>query len=97
MKISEVQIADLISYLRLDEPPDEEIKELEHEKSMAISLIVNYTGLEEETLDDYPDITHAFFLLVSDMHENRNLEKNGVVGANKAVDTILSLHSVNLL
>ena len=63
-----------------------------------MAMITAYTGLEEDKLDDYADITQALFILVTDMFDNRNLMIDyKATNMNPAVKTILNLHSVNLL
>ena len=98
MKVSEVTVNDLADFIRLDDPTDIEKKELERMRESAVAYIKNYTGLEESKIDEHPDITDALFVLVTDMFDNRNYisdSKSG--GSNKTVDSILNMHSVNLL
>lgn len=97
MKVSEVTVVELSNFLRLDEPNEIETAELERMRLSAISQIKAYTGLTAEQIDEHEDITQAFFVVVADMFDNRNyqLEKNA--GQNKMVETILNMHSVNLL
>lgn len=47
-------------------------------------------------LDAYPDFVIVVYVLVQDMYDNRSLyvDKNNL---NKVVDTILGMHSINLL
>lgn len=98
MKVSEVTVQDLAENGRLDEPTEIELKELARMKDSAVALITSYTGLEEEDLDQYADITEALFVLVMDMFDNRNLLIDyKATNINPTVKTILNLHSVNLL
>lgn len=98
MKISEVRVNDLIEYLRLDDPTQIEISELERMKEQAIDYIKSYTGLTAEELDDHADLTQALFILVSDYFDNRNLYIEGKASnVNQSVMSILGMHSVNLL
>lgn len=98
MKISEIMIDDLTTYLRLDDPSDIEISEIERMKSSAISYITDYTGLTVEQLDEHEDLTQALFVLVADMFDNRNLYIEGkATNINKSVECILGMHSINLL
>ena len=98
MKVSEVTVNDLADFIRLDDPTDIEKKELERMLESATAYIKSYTGLEESKIDEHPDITDALVVLVADMFDNRNYisdSKSG--GSNKTVDSILNMHSVNLL
>ena len=98
MKISEVTEEILAEYARIDEPEEVELKELADMKKRAVAWIKSYTGLNEDELDQHEDITQALFLLVMDMFVNRNLYIEGKASnVNKAVESILSMHSTNLL
>lgn len=98
MKVSEVTTQDIADYLRIDDPCDIEIKEIERMCSSAIAYIASFTGLNKDEIDKHEDITQAFFLLVSDMFDNRNLYiENKESNENMAVKDILSMHSTNLL
>ena len=97
MKVSEVDTKVLAEYLRLDDPEEIETKELGRMKQSAVAMITAYTGLKEEKLDEYADITQALFVLVADMFDNRNLQTDNKPVMNPGVRTILNLHSVNLL
>ena len=98
MKISEVTVGTLADYLRLDDPISIEEDEIEMFMASAKAEICAYTGLTEEELDDHEDITQAFFVLVADMFDNRNLMQDyKSTVRNKSVDIILGMHSFNLL
>lgn len=98
MKVSEVTVEDIANRIRLDEQSDIELKELEEMKASAIAEIASYTGLSVEELDKHEDITQALYIMVGDMFDNRNLYIEGkATNVNKAVERILSMHSVNLL
>lgn len=97
MKVSEVTVDDLVNFIRLDEPNEIETSELERMKDSAVAHIKTYTGLDDESLDKYPDITQALFVLVADMFDNRNYQLDKAEGVNRMVMTILNSHSVNLL
>lgn len=98
MRISEVTIDYLASYLRLDEPSALEKNEIEQAKDSAVSFISGYTGLSKDELDNFPDITQVMLILVADAFDNRNLYIEGkAVNLNNAVESILSSHSKNLL
>lgn len=98
MKISEIKISDICSYIREMEEDltEEEIKLLEGMKSAALMYCIGHTGLSEIDIEKHEDITIAVLVLISDMWDNRSMtvERNNV---NKVVDSILGLYSVNLL
>ena len=97
MKISEITVKDLADYMRLDDATPIELSEIERMRSSAIAFMSDYTGLAVSELDEHESLTHAFFVLVTDMFDNRNfyLEKSSNI--NKSVECILNMHSVNLL
>lgn len=98
MKVSEVDAAVLAEYARIDDPSELELNELSRMKDSAVAMATAYTGLSEEELDEYADITQAIFVLVMDMFDNRNLLIDyKTTNINQAVKTILNMHAVNLL
>ena len=98
MKISEVTTQMLAVYLRLDEPSETELQEIERMGESAKKFICSYTGLTEEQLEEHEDITQAFYILIADMFDNRNLYIEGKASnINRTVKCILGMHSVNLL
>lgn len=95
MKISEIKVEYLISYCNAYD--DEETK-----KNMGIILdaskafIKSSTGLDDETIDTYEDLTLVLLAVVSDMYDNRTftIEK---VQINPIYDSILNMHRRNFL
>lgn len=98
MRISDITTQNLCDYLRLDDPTEIEVAEVERMKSSAVSFITGYTGLTTEQLDEHEDIAQALFVIVADMFDNRNLYIEGKASnINQSVEYILKMHSVNLL
>lgn len=98
MTVSEVTQRDLLDYLRIDDSNPIEENEVSSMYKSAIAYITAYTGLTESELDEHEDITQALFLLVADMFDNRNLYvDNKTSTRNRAVESILNLHSVNII
>lgn len=95
-KVSKIKIEDLKSYLRLTDIDKTEENYLNTIINSSISYVRNYTGLTDEELDKYSDIVAVIFILCQDLYDNRSLyvDKNNI---NKVVESILSLHSCNLL
>lgn len=95
-KVSEITANDIAAYIRLDEVTVDDTNTLNNLLAVAKSFIVNYTGRSEEELDNYPDFVIVVLILCQDMWDNRTLyvEKTNL---NKVVETILGMHSVNLL
>lgn len=105
MKISEVTMGDVVSFLKLEEG-DYNIAEIEAILAAAKQYISNYTGIPQtgdgETLDDHPDFYTALMVLCQDMHDNRSYMADvkysaSQQGANRVVESILGMHARNLL
>ena len=97
-KVSEITIADVARYIRLDEY---ELGDIETYLNIAKNYISSYTGIpvtseDGESLDDFPDFIIVVYILCQDMYDNRTLyvDKNNV---NKVVQTILDMHTRNYL
>lgn len=102
MKVSEITTSNIAEYLKLgtDEYTDDELGPL---LVVAKNFISNYTGIPImstdttiKTLDDYEDFYIVVMVLCQDMYDNRTLyvDKNNL---NRVVETILGMHSTNLL
>ena len=98
MKISEISAKTLANYLKLDYSSlgEEDILELATFLQAATRFICDYTGLSEAEIDEHETFVIAVFVLVQDMYDNRSfyVDKTHL---NRVVETILGMHSVNLL
>ena len=93
-KVSEITYTDVADYLRLSEVDSSTQNTLNNLIGIAKTFIMKYTG--QEDLDNFQDFVIVVFILCQDMWDNRTLyvdESN----LNKVVETILGMHSVNLL
>ena len=111
-KVSEITTKDVAEYLRLTEYLVEEVTDdegnvtLQEDENIKNTLdtlinvsktfISNYTGRTTEQLDDYQDFVIVVLILCQDMWDNRTLYVDDS-NLNKVVETILGMHSVNLL
>ena len=93
-KVSEITWEDIASYIRLDETTDEEVNTLNTLLDVAKAYIKKYTGVED--LDSSSDFVVVVCILVQDMWDNRTLYVDNS-SLNHVVESILNLHSVNLL
>ena len=93
-KVSDITVESVAEYLRLDEVSDEEKNTLTTLISIATSFIKSYTGLDD--LDKYPEFVIVVLILCQDMWDNRTLYVDGK-DLNNTVQSILAMHSVNLL
>lgn len=93
-KVSDIKPESVAEYLRLDEVTDSEKNTLTTLISIATSFIKNYTGIDD--LDKYPEFVIVVLILCQDMWDNRTMYVDGK-DLNNTVQSILSMHSVNLL
>lgn len=96
MKVSEVTSTDLAEYLRVGEVTESEEWFLDTIIGAAKSYMCKYTGLTAEQLDESSDLVIALLVLAQDMYDNRALYVDSA-NVNLAVQSILDMHSVNLL
>lgn len=93
-KVSEITVNDLAEYLRIYELDANETALLNNLLNVAKAFIKSYTG--QEDLDKYQDFVIVTLVLVQDMYDNRTLYVD-TKNLNTVVETILGMHSVNLL
>jgi uncharacterized membrane protein len=94
--VSQITAQDVADYLRISEVTEDDTNTLNTLLTVAKSYICQYTGQTLENLDTLSDIIIVVFILCQDMWDNRALyvDSNNV---NRVVESILGLHSVNLL
>ena len=94
MKISEVTIKDLKEYAVVSHNLDDKL--FSNILIACKSYIKSYTGLDDISLDKKEDLTIALMILCNEMYDNRayTVENDK---ANKVVNSILDMHSINLL
>lgn len=95
-KVSEVTSTDLAEFLRVGDVTQSEEGFLDTIIGAAKSYMCKYTGLDAEQLDESRDFVFALLVLCDDMYDNRALYVDSA-NANLAVQSILDMHSVNLL
>ena len=95
-KVSDITYQDIAEYLRLPEVSQDDINTLNNLISISKTFITNYTGRTTAELDNFQDFVIVVLILRQDMWDNRTLYVDNS-NINKVVDTILGMHSVNLL
>lgn len=95
-KVSEVTSTDLAEYLRVGEVTPSEDGFLKTIIGAATAYMCKYTGLTAAQLDESKDFVFALLVLAEDMYDNRALYVD-TAHVNLAVQSILDMHSVNLL
>lgn len=93
-KVSEITYQDIADYIRLDELTEDDINTLNNLLEIAKTFIRNYTGRDD--LDGYQDFVIVTLVLCQDMWDNRTLYVDKT-NLNYVVESILGMHSVNLL
>ena len=93
-KVSDIEPESVAEYLRLDEVTESEKDTLNMLISIATSFIENYTGIDD--LDKYPEFVIVVLVLCQDMWDNRTMYVDSK-DLNNTVQSILAMHSVNLL
>lgn len=95
-KVSDITYSDVADYIRLSEVTTDEINTLNSLIGISKTFISSYTGRTANELDNFQDFIIVVFILCQDMWDNRTLyvDSNNL---NKVVETILGMHSVNLL
>jgi len=95
-KVSDISYQDIAEYLRLYEVDNNDINTLNTLINVAKTFISNYTGRSSDELDNYQDFVIVVFVLCQDMWDNRTMYVDSK-NLNNVVETILGMHSVNLL
>ena len=95
-KVSDITADSVSEYLRLDEVSEEEKNTLTMLISVATSFIKSYTGLDDDGVDKYSEFVIVALILCQDMWDNRTMYVDSK-DLNNTVQSILAMHSVNLL
>ncbi len=87
MKMSEITVADVAEYLRLDEYNENLI-------DTAKSFVLDYTSLLADEADTKDNLWIAIMVLCQDMYDNRSMyvDKSNM---NKVVESVLGMHIGN--
>ena len=98
-KVSDIKVKDIAEYLRQEELDSAETYQLETFLMVAKNYCASFTGIpleaeEGESLDDFPDMVLAVYVLVQDMYDNRTMYVDGG-SPNMVVQTILNMHTRN--
>ena len=101
VKVSDVTSADLAEYLRVGEVTQYEDGYLTTLIGAATAYMCKYTtgiytGLPASQLDESQDFVPVLLVLCQDMYDNRALYVDSA-NVNRMVQSILDMHSVNLL
>lgn len=95
-KVSQITAQDVADYLRITGADTSDINTLNDLIGISKSFIKNYTGRSDEELDSYQDFVIVVLILCQDMWDNRTLYVD-TSNLNVVIESILGMHSVNLL
>ena len=95
-KVSDITADSVAEHLRLDEVSGDEKNTLAMLISVATSFIKSYTGLDDDGVDKYPEFVIVVLILCQDMWDNRTMYVDSK-DLNNTVQSILAMHSINLL
>lgn len=93
-KVSDITTDDLVEYIRIVDYTQEDENTLTNLLGIAKTFISNYTG--QTDLDSYQDFVIVVLILCQDMWDNRTLYVDKA-SLSYPVETILGMHSINLL
>lgn len=94
MVLSDIDLETVKNYLRVDFDGDDAL--IEACLASATKYAQDYTGLDEEDLDELPDIPLAVLALCADLYEQRQATVPSAQ-MNPIVAQILGAHSTTLL
>lgn len=95
-KVSDITYQDIADYIRLSEVSQDDINTLNTLINVSKDFISNYTGKTANELDNYQDFIIVVLILCQSMWDDRTLYVDET-NLNKVVETILGMHSENLL
>lgn len=95
-KVSDITVTDVTDYLRIPEITAEDTALLTTALNVAKQFVMSYTGLDDEGMDAHEDLVIVIYVLCQSMYDNRAyyVDKSNI---NNVVESILNLHSTNLL
>lgn len=96
MKVSEITVEDVVKYIRLDGPSQDDQAFLTSALSIAKKYISDDTGIAENKLDDHDDFVIVVLVLCQSMYDDRTLYVDKT-NLNAMVAAVLGHHQVNLL
>ena len=95
-KVSEITYEDVANYLRLSEVSESDQNTLNNLINISKAFIQGYTGHTLSDLDNYNDFVIVVLVLCQDMWDNRSYYVDNE-NLNNVVQSILGMHSINLL
>ena len=99
MKVSSITIKDVAHYLKLDfsDLDEQEQQQLTYILENAKDYMKRYTGLNDDEIDEHDDFTIVVYILATEFYENRQYQGDKPIYVNKVIQSILDMHSENLI
>lgn len=96
IKVSDITVTDVTDYLRIPEVTAEDTALLTTALNVAKEFVKSYTGLDDQGMDAHEDLVIVIYVLCQSMYDNRAyyVDKSNL---NNVIESILNLHSRNLL
>lgn len=94
MKIDDISLLDIKNYLHVYHDEDDNL--ITAILIASKSFVKNYTGLTASSLNISEDLSMAVFILASELYDNRSYTVDNS-NVNPVIQTILDMHSINLL
>lgn len=94
--VSQITAQDVADFIRLSEVTTDDLNTLNTLLTVAKVYVGEYTGRTIQDLDNYKDIIIVVLILCQDMWDNRTFYVDNT-NVNRVVESILDLHSINLL
>lgn len=95
MRISEIEVIDIKNYLNILHDEDDSL--IQSILRGCKAYIKSYTGLSADAMDKYEELSLTLFVLAAEMYDNRSMTVDKLSKVNPLVETMLNIHSVNLL
>lgn len=96
LKVSEITEDAVCEYANLGDLDSSERNLVKSYIGIAKAYIKSYTGLDDEGMDALQDLVIVALILIQDMWDNRTLYVDSQ-NVNRVCQSILDLHSINLL
>lgn len=96
MKANELTPEYIADYLKIDDPEENDFRDIEIFRSAAVDYIKNQTGIDDQKLNSSDDLTVAILVLIEDLYDNRRMYVDNQ-NMNRVVENIIYQYSENLI
>lgn len=96
MKANELTPEYIADYLKIDDPEENDFRDIEIFRSAVVDYIKNQTGIDDQKLNSSDDLTVAILVLIEDLYDNRRMYVDNQ-NMNRVVENIIYQYSENLI